>query len=96
MAKHAAPGSGTLKLTLKREWFDLVVSGKKKTEYRDPSDWILSRLSDKTYDRVSFRNGYSATSPVVVCEYKGWKYNVKSGLVEIKLGRVLESPKPAP
>lgn len=64
----------TLKLTLKRRWFDMIASGEKREEYRTPSEWILSRLEGKEYDAVEFRNGYSKTSPVVTCEFKGWKY----------------------
>ena len=36
-----------LKLTLKKKWFDLMQSGEKKIEFRDPSDWIFSRLLDE-------------------------------------------------
>ncbi len=34
----------TLHLTLKKVWFDLMVSGIKKIEYRKPSNWIQQRL----------------------------------------------------
>lgn len=61
-----------LRLTLKRKWFDMIASGEKKEEYRNPSLWILSRIKGKTYDVVEFRNGYAADSPIVRCEYKGW------------------------
>ena len=89
-----------LELTLKRRWFDMVASGEKKEEYRSPSDWILSRLNGRKYSRVRFRNGYSKTSPVVVCEYLGWaighgKLEWGAGfdfVIIIKLGRVIESP----
>ncbi len=89
-----------LHLTLKRQWFDMVKSGDKKEEYRQPSPWILSRLGNgKQYDVVRFRNGYNKDSPVVTCEYKGWSYGFgkrKWGggaapgnpLVVIKLGKL--------
>ena len=94
----AARGSATLELTLKRRWFDMIVAGEKKEEYRAPSDWILSRLHGKQYSRVRFRNGYAKTSPVVVCEYLGWetgrgKLEWGAGfdiVIIIKLGRVIE------
>ena len=35
------PASNTLYLTLKKEWFDLIVSGEKKEEYRDVKDFGL-------------------------------------------------------
>jgi hypothetical protein len=87
----------TLKLTLKRHWFGMIASGEKKEEYRQPSHWILSRLEGKKYDRVEFRNGYSATSPVCITEYRGWKRAVgkakwgagKHPLIIIQLGKVI-------
>lgn len=93
----------TLELTLKKQWFDMVASGEKREEYREPSKWILSRLENKHYDAVRFRNGYNANSPVCVCEYLGWDFGFgqrKWGggstqgnpLVVIKLGRVLSAP----
>lgn len=86
-----------LRLTLKRVWFDMIASGEKTEEYRDPSPWILSRLEGKTYDVVEFRNGYSPTSPVVVCEFKGWEQGIGNPewgasfeiLIIIKLGAVI-------
>ena len=62
-----------LRLTLTRHWFNLVASGEKKEEYRVASDWILSRLIGKRYDRVQFRNGYAATAPMVECEFLGYE-----------------------
>lgn len=93
----------TLELTLKRQWFDMVASGEKKEEYREQSKWIMSRLEGKQYDKVRFRNGYNADSPVCVCEYLGWQFGYgkkKWGggstqgkpLVVIKLGRVIVRP----
>jgi len=94
----------TLELTLKKQWFDMVASGEKREEYREPSKWILSRLENKHYDTVRFRNGYNVNSPVCVCEYLGWDFGFgkrKWGggstqgnpIVVIKLGRVLSAPK---
>jgi hypothetical protein len=36
----------TLKLTLKKEWFDLIKSGEKVEEYRVIKPWMLSRMFD--------------------------------------------------
>lgn len=96
----------TLELTLKKQWFDMVAIGEKREEYREPSKWIMSRLENKHYDAVRFRNGYNADSPVCVCEYLGWNFGFgkrKWGggstqgnpLVVIKLGRVLSAPNAA-
>lgn len=69
----------TLRLTLKKEWFDMIASGDKKEEYREIKDFWLPRLFDrdgdnfhpKPFKRVHFRNGYNANSPVVEVEFKG-------------------------
>ena len=66
-----------LRLTLKKKWFDLMKSGAKKIEFRDPSPWILSRLLDKNvnekeYDLIEFKNGYSKNAPSFCCEFLGW------------------------
>jgi hypothetical protein len=73
-----------LKLTLKKKWFDLILSGEKKEEYREKKDYWITRLCDfdkclqtnsynhfKHFDAVQFTNGYSATSPTFVIECKG-------------------------
>jgi hypothetical protein len=88
----------TLKLTLKRKWFDMIASGVKREEYRLPSEWILSRLQDKQYDAVCFRNGYSAASPTCTCIFDGWgvgfgrpEWGAPEGVpvIIIRLGKVL-------
>ena len=66
-----------LHLTLKKEWFDLMISGKKRVEYRKPSKWIISRL-EKEYDVIRFTNGYGSDKPYFVCEYKGFEISKKS------------------
>ncbi len=71
-----------LKLTLKKKWFDLMQSGEKKIEFRDPSDWIFSRLLDengneKEYDLIEFRNGYGKNAPSFCCEFLGWDIEEK-------------------
>lgn len=56
-----------LKLTLKKQWFDLMLSGEKMTEFRTPGVWIESRLfrngSARMYDEVEFTNGYGKDKP---------------------------------
>lgn len=87
-----------LRLTVKRQWFDMIASGRKREEYRKPGKWILSRLEGKDYDVVEFKNGYGPNVPTMLVEYRGWK--MSSGLKEwgaapsvqyatIKLGRVV-------
>jgi|AntRauTorckE5430_2_1112549.scaffolds.fasta_scaffold14899_2 hypothetical protein len=72
----------TLKTTLKREFFDAIYRGEKVEEYRDLSEYWMSRLLVKEpdgsytfekyreYDTVLFRNGYNPDSPVMEVEWK--------------------------
>ncbi len=64
-----------LRLTLKRKWFDMIASGEKKEEYRQPTKWILSRLHGKKYDRIEFKNGYGPNVPTMEVEYLSWGYS---------------------
>lgn len=52
-----------LHLTLKKRWFDMIVSGEKKEEYREIKPYWQKRLLSKSYDVVKFRNGYKKDSP---------------------------------
>lgn len=69
-----------LRLTLKRKWFDMIASGEKKHEYREPKPWIMSRIKGKTYDAVEFSNGYGATVPKMLVRYHG--YHIGKGKAE--------------
>ena len=62
-----------LRLTLKKKWFDLIVSGIKKSEFRSKSDWIESRIIDRYYDYVLFTNGYGKDKDWVVLRYNSYK-----------------------
>lgn len=66
-----------LHLSLKKQWFDLMVTGEKYEEFREGNDWIRSRLFDKwynekEYDVIKFVNGYGSDKPYFICEYKGF------------------------
>lgn len=63
-----------LKLSLKKQPFDVMVTGEKQIEIRRPSNWLKSRLynkdgSDRDYDYVQFTNGYGADKPMFIVEY---------------------------
>ena len=50
-----------LKVIIKKEWYDLIKSGEKTIEYRDYSDFWISRLENKNgsfrhYDLIEFKN----------------------------------------
>lgn len=61
---------GILYLTLKKQWFDLILHGIKREEYRDIKPYWSARLESKygdnriinQYDYIQFSNGYSKTA----------------------------------
>lgn len=67
-----------LKLTLKKKWFDMILSGEKKEEYRELKKHWEQRLEDnrfvpfvyrfKEYDAVEFTNGYGKDKPRMLVE----------------------------
>ena len=65
-----------LYLSLKKDPFDVMVTGEKTKEYRKFSKWIKSRLFDnngnpKIYDLVKFVNGYGSDKPYFICKFDG-------------------------
>lgn len=70
----------TLHLTLKKKWFDMILSGEKKEEYREIKDYWTKRLvccaSPMIYNKfytITFKNGYSAKAPEIVVKLKSIK-----------------------
>lgn len=66
-----------LRLSLKEAAFDVMVTGEKKWEFREPTQWIKSRLFTKDgtrrkYDYVLFTHGYGDHRPYFICRYKGF------------------------
>ncbi|MCX6199402.1 MAG: ASCH domain-containing protein [Bacteroidetes bacterium] len=65
-----------LHLTLKKEWFAMIVSGEKKEEYRELKDywkkrfWLEGTTKCRSYDIVRFKNGYAKDAPEfdIVCK----------------------------
>lgn len=54
----------TLKLVLKRKWFDMIASGEKKEEYRDLTKyWTKRILKDYPWLMVTFYLGYAKDRP---------------------------------
>lgn len=76
-----------LHLTLKKKWFDMVASGEKKEEYRQLKQYWWQRLtnatsigggmrSDKVFDVVRFKNGYSKTAATIDVEWLGMEIGI--------------------
>lgn len=65
-----------LTLPIKKKWYDMILSGKKKEEYRDVKPYYERRIKrfkneiTSTLIVVKFRNGYSRKSPafIAICE----------------------------
>lgn len=76
-----------LHLSLYKKWFDEILKGSKKIEYRDIKPYY-DKLLSKEYDEVKFVNGYGNNRPYLVANIvkiiKGTKY------YEIHLGEILE------
>ncbi len=56
-----------LTLPIKKKWYDMILSGEKKEEYREIKPYYDSRFKNFTGGYIAFRNGYSKTSPTIVC-----------------------------
>ncbi|MDB6151882.1 MAG: hypothetical protein JWL90_335 [Chthoniobacteraceae bacterium] len=80
-----------LHLNLHREFFDLIVVGTKRIEYRKRTAYWKSRLEGRKYDEIQFRNGYSTEAPEMLVEFLGVRRIQKWGepYYAIRLGRVL-------
>jgi len=66
----------TLKLTLSKKPFEVMITGEKTVEYRRQSQWMKSRLFDKhenlrEYSYIEFVNGYGNDRPRFTVEFKG-------------------------
>lgn len=71
-----------LNMTLKKVWFDRILKGLKKVEYREGKEyWDTRFLKDDNYKRIKFirfANGYGRTAPAFTIECVGIKANVVS------------------
>jgi len=56
MAEH-------LTMTLKREWFDKILMGEKRIEYREDKPYWRSRIKSTELEHITFKNGYSRKAP---------------------------------
>jgi len=61
----------TLHLTVTKEWFNLILAGEKKEEYRKKTQWIVSRLWKITKEKWSLRTGQQISAEI----YKNRHYD---------------------
>jgi len=90
-------GNKILHLTLKKEYFDQILCGKKTSEYREYKTFWVTRLmnndgSFKHYDLIRFKNGYHKDAPTMLLEFTGIKIisDYGSKYFEIALGNIIE------
>jgi len=59
-----------LTLPIKKKWFDMIVSGEKKEEYREIKQYYQSRFNKyiQSGTKIRFRNGYGNDSPSCICD----------------------------
>lgn len=64
-----------LTLPIKKKWFDMILSGEKKEEYREMTPyyqvrfanlWKFDAFNGSAIRKIRFRNGYSGDSPSFV------------------------------
>ena len=60
-----------LNLTLKKQWFDMILSGEKTEEYREIKEYWNKRLLENSFDVILFSNGYGSNVPKILIELKG-------------------------
>ena len=66
--------NNTLYLTIQKQWFDMILSGKKTEEYREIKPYYNLRLIGRDYDNIVFRNGYARDAPSLIVELKAIRF----------------------
>lgn len=81
-----------LHLTLHKKWFDAIARGEKLEEYRAQSPHWKTRLENRQYDEIHFRNGYAKDAPFMRVECNGMTLGEWDGqsCFVLKLGKILE------
>ena len=82
-----------LKIVIKGQWFDEIASGEKDIEYREQTQFWISRLYDKDgnkrhYDVIEFINGYNTDARRMTTKYEGFRKRGYQFL--IKVGKILK------
>ena|ERR1700751_2771776 len=96
-----------LHLTLTKKWFDMILSGEKKEEYREIKPYWEKRFIKNEWEiktfyfkKIIFRNGYSKNAPQITVECEcieigkckaDWSYGSIEDHFVIKLGEILET-----
>ena len=73
----------TLHLNLRRKWFDMILSGEKKEEYRDMTNYWKTRMNTvmgNGVETITFSNGYKKDRPQFVIELL--YISIRTGLID--------------
>ena len=81
-----------LHLNLQRQYFADIAAKTKRIEYRERTAYWKTRLENRKYDAIQFRNGYATNAPEMVVEFLGVRRIRKWGkpCYAIRLGRILK------
>ncbi len=81
-----------LHLNLHREWFAAIAAKTKRIEYRRRTPYWKTRLENRQYDVIQFRNGYATDAPGMLVEFLGVHRIKKDGkkVYAIRLGKILK------
>ncbi|HEX3627220.1 MAG TPA: hypothetical protein VH280_17575 [Verrucomicrobiae bacterium] len=81
-----------LHLTLHREFFAAIADKTKRIEYRKRSPYWKTRLENRKYSVILFRNGYATSAPEMLVEFRGLRRIKRRGknYYAIRLGRILK------
>lgn len=63
----------TLFIIIRKQWFDAILHGDKREEYREIKDYWTERLEGRKYTHVKFQNGYAPNAPNFLIQYKGYR-----------------------
>lgn len=88
-----------LHLPINKKWLDMIASGEKKEEYREIKPHWQSRIDNKEYTHVLFRNGYATDAPKLLVEvenigkaygYSPWGAPKDEVVYVISLGEIIK------
>lgn len=84
--------SAILHLNLHRQYFAEIVALTKCIEYRRRTPYWKTRLENRKYDVIQFRNGYATAAPEMQVEFLGVRRTTKDGkkVYAIRLGKILK------
>ena len=81
----------TITTTIKRQWFEEIVDGTKRIEYREIKPyWTRKLAAVQTPFRLVLRNGMRPPVPVVTVRIDRVVKNARRGWYELHIGRVLK------